>query len=151
MVSQEEKNYDAISTSGSMLLDIEINSNISLLKKKHYYKKKNKIKPIFKVKIPKINNKGIKSNNNCLSKKNNKLLFDFEIPNFLQDKIEIKKLKGEINNYDNTIKNYSKEEKEIFLTSKETFINSVIKKYNLPLFISKSNFLDENKDLKREI
>ena len=135
MVSQEEKNYDAISTSGSMLLDIEINSNISLLNKKHYYKKKNKIKPIFKVKVPKINNKGIKSNNNCLSKKNNKLLFNFEIPNFLQDKIEIKKLKGEINNYD-------KEEKEIFLTSKETFINSVIKKYNLPLFISKSNFLD---------
>ena len=40
MVSQEEKNYDAISTSGSMLLDIEINSNISLLNKKHYYKKK---------------------------------------------------------------------------------------------------------------
>ena len=142
MISPDEKNNDAISTSGSLLLDLEVNSNISYLSKKHNYKKKNKNKPIFKVKIVKNYYKNIKNSNNFRKKGNNLFLLDFEIPNFLQDKIEIKKISNEINNYENKIKNYSNEEKEIFITTKEKFINSIINKYNLPLFISKSNFND---------
>ncbi len=147
MVSPEEKNNDAISTSGSLLLDSKVNSNISYLSKRHNKKKKKyKNKQIFKVKILKNYNKNIKNGNNMKYKGNNVLLLDFEIPNFLQDRIEIKKMSNEINNYDNKIKNYSNEEKEIFITSKENFINSIINKYNLPLFISKNN----SNDIKEE-
>ena len=147
MVSPEEKNNDAISTSGSLLLDSKVNSNISYLSKRHNKKKKKyKNKQIFKVKILKNYNKNIKNGNNMKYKGNNILLLDFEIPNFLQDRIEIKKMSNEINNYDNKIKNYSNEEKEIFITSKENFINSIINKYNLPLFISKNN----SNDIKEE-
>ena len=143
MVSPDEKNNDAISTSGSLLLDSKVNSNISYLSKRHNKKKKKyKNKQIFKVKIVKNYNKNIKNSNNFRKKGNNLFLLDFEIPNFLQDKIEIKKISNEINNYENKIKNYSNEEKEIFITTKEKFINSIINKYNLPLFISKSNFND---------
>ena len=147
MVSPEEKNNDAISTSGSLLLDSKVNSNISYLSKRHNKKKKKyKNKQIFKVKILKNYNKNIKNGNNMKYKGNNILLLDFEIPNFLQDRIEIKKMSNEINNYDNKIKHYSNEEKEIFITSKENFINSIINKYNLPLFISKNN----SNDIKEE-
>ena len=147
MVSPEEKNNDAISTSGSLLLDSKVNSNISYLSKRNNKKKKKyKSKQIFKVKILKNYNKNIKNGNNMKYKGNNVLLLDFEIPNFLQDRIEIKKMSNEINNYDNKIKNYSNEEKEIFITSKENFINSIINKYNLPLFISKNN----SNDIKEE-
>ena len=147
MISPDEKNNDAISTSGSLLLDSKVNSNISYLSKRHNKKKKKyKNKQIFKVKILKNYNKNIKNGNNMKYKGNNVLLLDFEIPNFLQDRIEIKKMSNEINNYDNKIKNYSNEEKEIFITSKENFINSIINKYNLPLFISKNN----SNDIKEE-
>ena len=144
MVSPEEKNNDAISTSGSLLLDLKVDSNISYLSKKHNCKKnkKNKNKPIFKVKLDKNYNKNIKNDNYSKYNSNNLLLLDFEIPNFLQDKIEIKKISNEINNYENKIKNYSNEEKELFITSKENFINSIINKFNLPLYISKNNFDD---------
>ena len=101
-------------------------------------KRKNKNKRLFKVKI---GNKNIKLSK-LISPKNNSFnklkYFDFEIPNFLQDKIEMKKkekMEVEIINYENIIKNYTNEEKELFLTPKESFINSVIDKYKLPLFV----------------
>ena len=66
-------------------------------------------------------------------------MFDFEIPNFLQDKCELLKIGNEINNYEKKVKNYSNEEKDIFLTKKENFIISIINKYNLPLWIYRNN------------
>ncbi len=59
-------------------------------------------------------------------------------------------MEGEIIQYENKIKNYTKEEKELFVTPKEIFINSVIDKYKLPLFITYRNnqgkINQENKD-----
>ena len=66
-------------------------------------------------------------------------MFDFEIPDFLQDHYEILKVENEINNYEKKVKNYSNEEKDIFLTKKDNFIMSLINKYNLPLFIYHNN------------
>ena len=138
MSSQEEKNNDTVSTSYSILLEKEniLERNSLLIKMNN--KRKNKNKRLFKVKI---GNKNIKLSK-LISPKNNSFnklkYFDFEIPNFLQDKIEMKKkekMEVEIINYENKIKNYSNEEKELFLTPKESFINSVIDKYKLPLFV----------------
>ena len=138
MSSQEEKNNDTVSTSYSFLLekDNTLERNSLLIKMNN--KRKNKNKRLFKVKI---GNKNIKLSK-LISPKNNSFnklkYFDFEIPNFLQDKIEMKKkekMEVEIINYENKIKNYSNEEKELFLTPKESFINSVIDKYKLPLFV----------------
>ena len=138
MSSQEEKNNDTVSTSYSILLEKEniLERNSLLIKMNN--KRKNKNKRLFKVKN---GNKNIKLSK-LISPKNNSFnklkYFDFEIPNFLQDKIEMKKkekMEVEIINYENKIKNYSNEEKELFLTPKESFINSVIDKYKLPLFV----------------
>ncbi len=139
MNSPEEKNIDSISTSGSFLFDLDNNHNDSFLSKKKNIKKKKQPKKIFKVNIPKKSNCKNNKSNTYKSIKNNKDLFDFEIPNFLQDQYEILKIENEINNYENKVKNYSNEEKDIFLTSKENFIISVINKYNLPLFINHNN------------
>ena len=142
MSSQEEKNNDTVSTSYSILLEKEniLERNSLLIKMNN--KRKNKNKRLFKVKI---GNKNIKLSK-LISPKNNSFnklkYFDFEIPNFLQDKIEMKKkekMEVEIINYENIIKNYSNEEKELFLTPKESFINSVIDKYKIPLFITYKN------------
>lgn len=138
MSSQEEKNNDTVSTSYSILLEKENTLERNSLLIKMNNKRKNKNKRLFKVKI---GNKNIKLSK-LISPKNNSFnklkYFDFEIPNFLQDKIEMKKkekMEVEIINYENKIKNYSNEEKELFLTPKESFINSVIDKYKLPLFV----------------
>ena len=138
MSSQEEKNNDTVSTSYSILLEKENTLERNSLLIKMNNKRKNKNKRLFKVKI---GNKNIKLSK-LISPKNNSFnklkYFDFEIPNFLQDKIEMKKkekMEVEIINYENKIKNYSNEEKELFLTPKEIFINSVIDKYKLPLFV----------------
>ena len=138
MSSQEEKNNDTVSTSYSILLEKENTLERNSLLIKMNNKRKNKNKRLFKVKI---GNKNIKLSK-LISPKNNSFnklkYFDFEIPNFLQDKIEMKKkekMEVEIINYENKIKNYSNEEKELFLTPKEIFINSVIDKYQLPLFV----------------
>jgi hypothetical protein len=139
MNSPEEKNIDTISTSGSMLFDLDVNNNESFLSKKHNNKMKNKPKYIFKVDIPKKSNYKNYKSNYYKSVKNNKVLFDFEIPNFLQDKCELLKIGNEINNYEKKVKNYSNEEKDIFLTKKENFIISIINKYNLPLWIYRNN------------
>ena len=132
MNSQEEKNNDTISTSYSFILEKEnlikdISNSIKI-----NLKRKNKTKRLFKVKIP---NRNIKLSKLIIPKINTKeenILFDFEIPDFLQDKIEMKKMEGEIIQYENKIKNYTNEEKELFVTPKEKFINSVIDKYKLP-------------------
>ena len=139
MNSTKKKNIDSISTSSSFLFDLDNNHNDSFLSKKKNIKKKKQPKKIFKVNIPKKPNCKINKSNYYKSIKNNKDLFDFEIPNFLQDQYEILKIENEINNYENKVKNYSNEEKDIFLTSKENFIISVINKYNLPLFINHNN------------
>ena len=138
MSSQEEKNNDTVSTSYSILLEKENTLERNSLLIKMNNKRKNKNKRLFKVKI---GHKNIKLSK-LISPKNNSFnklkYFDFEIPNFLQDKIEMKKkekMEVEIINYENKIKNYSNEEKELFLTPKESFINSVIDKYKLPLFV----------------
>ena len=138
MSSQEEKNNDTVSTSYSILLEKENTLERNSLLIKMNNKRKNKNKRLFKVKN---GNKNIKLSK-LISPKNNSFnklkYFDFEIPNFLQDKIEMKKkekMEVEIINYENKIKNYSNEEKELFLTPKESFINSVIDKYKLPLFV----------------
>ena len=138
MSSQEEKNNDTVSTSYSILLEKENTLERNSLLIKMNNKRKNKNKRLFK---DKNENKNIKLSK-LISPKNNSFnklkYFDFEIPNFLQDKIEIKKkekMEVEIINYENKIKNYSNEEKELFLTPKESFINSVIDKYKLPLFV----------------
>jgi hypothetical protein len=142
MNSPEEKTSDAISTSGSALFDLDVNCSKNIVSKKTNNKKKNKIKPLFKVRTQKDYHKNTK---NCKSYLINKNTFtiDIQIPNFLQDKIEMKKLEGEINNYENKIKNFSNEEKEVFITSKVNFINSIIGKYNLPLVISSNNYPKE--------
>jgi hypothetical protein len=150
MNSQEEKNNDTISTSYSFILEKEnlikdISNSIKI-----NLKRKNKTKRLFKVKIP---NRNIKLSKLIIPKINTKeenILFDFEIPDFLQDKIEMKKMEGEIIQYENKIKNYTNEEKELFVTPKEKFINSVIDKYKLPLFVTCRNNQEkinqENKD-----
>ena len=139
MNSQEEKNNDTISTSYSFILkkenlikDISNSIKINL-------KRKNKTKRLFKVKIPKRNIKLSKLIIPKINTKEENILFDFEIPDFLQDKIEMKKMEGEIIQYENKIKNYTNEEKELFVTPKEKFINSVIDKYKLPLFVTCTN------------
>ena len=139
MNSPEEKNIDAISTSGSILFDFDVNHNDSFLSKKKNIKKKKQPKQIFKVNFPKKSNYKIYNSNYYKSVKNNKILFDFEIPDFLQDHYEILKVENEINNYEKKVKNYSNEEKDIFLTKKDNFIMSLINKYNLPLFIYHNN------------
>ena len=139
MNSPEEKNIDTISTSGSMLFDLDVNNNESFLSKKNNNKMKNKQKYIFKVHIPKKSNYKNYKSNYYKSVKNNKVLFDFEIPNFLQDKCELLKIGNENNNYEKKVKNYSNEEKDIFLKKKENFIISIINKYNLPLWIYRNN------------
>ena len=119
MNSQEEKNNDTISTSYSFILEKEnlikdISNSIKI-----NLKRKNKTKRLFKVKIP---NRNIKLSKLIIPKINTKKgnnLFDFEIPDFLQDKIELKKMEGEIIQYENKIKNYIKEEKELFVTPKK--------------------------------
>ena len=62
----------------------------------------------------------------------------------------MKKMEGEIIQYENKIKNYTNEEKELFVTPKEKFINSVIDKYKLPLFVTCTNnqekIIKKNKD-----
>ena len=55
------------------------------------------------------------------------------------DKIEIKKVENEIINYENKTKNFSYEDKEVFLTPKEQFINSIIDKYKVPLYVKYNN------------
>ena len=135
MSSQEEKNNDTISTSYSSISEKDNLLNNSLCIIKLNKKKKNKSKYLFKVNIPNKNiklTKIISPINNSVKEYN---LFDFEIPNFLKDKIEIKKVENEILNYENKTKNYSHEEKEVFLTSKEMFINSIIDKYKVPLYV----------------
>ena len=149
MNSQDEKNNDSLSTSYSIMeketLIKDSDSSIKI-----NIKRKNKTKRLFKVKIP---NRNIKLSKLIIPKINTKKgnnLFDFEIPDFLQDKIELKKMEGEIIQYENKIKNYTKEEKELFVTPKEIFINSVIDKYKLPLFVTCRNNQEkinqENKD-----
>ena len=139
MSTQEDKNNDTISTSESVILEkdnlLDNSSCIIKLNKK----RKNKSKYLFKVNIPNKNiklTKIISPINNSVKEYN---LFDFEIPNFLKDKIEIKKVENEILNYENKTKNYSHEEKEVFLTSKEMFINSIIDKYKVPLYVKYNN------------
>ena len=139
MSSQEEKNNDTISTSYSVISEKDNLLNNSLCIIKLNKKRKNKSKYLFKVNIPNKNiklKKIISPKNNCVKEYN---LFDFEIPNFLKDKIEIKKVENEILNYENKTKNYSHEEKEVFLTSKEMFINSIIDKYKVPLYVKYNN------------
>ncbi len=89
MSSQEEKNNDTVSTSYSILLEKENTLERNSLLIKMNNKRKNK--RLFKVKI---GNKNIKLSK-LISPKNNSFnklkYFDFEIPNFLQDKIEMKK------------------------------------------------------------
>ncbi len=91
MSSQEEKNNDTVSTSYSILLEKENTLERNSLLIKMNNKRKNKNKRLFKVKI---GNKNIKLSK-LISPKNNSFnklkYFDFEIPNFLQDKIEMKK------------------------------------------------------------
>ena len=139
MSSQEEKNNDTISTSYSSISEKDNLLNNSLCIIKLNKKRKNKSKYLFKVNIPNKNiklTKIISPINNSVKEYN---LFDFEIPNFLKDKIEIKKVENEILNYENKTKNYSHEEKEVFLTSKEMFINSIIDKYKVPLYVKYNN------------
>jgi hypothetical protein len=139
MSSQEEKNNDTISTSYSVISEKDNLLNNSLCIIKLNKKRKNKSKYLFKVNIPNKNiklTKIISPINNSVKEYN---LFDFEIPNFLKDKIEIKKVENEILNYENKTKNYSHEEKEVFLTSKEMFINSIIDKYKVPLYVKYNN------------
>ena len=139
MSSQEEKNNDTISTSYSLISEKDNLLNNSLCIIKLNKKRKNKSKYLFKVNIPNKNiklTKIISPINNSVKEYN---LFDFEIPNFLKDKIEIKKVENEILNYENKTKNYSHEEKEVFLTSKEMFINSIIDKYKVPLYVKYNN------------
>ena len=139
MSTQEDKNNDTISTSESVILEkdnlLDNSSCIIKLNKK----RKNKSKYLFKVNIPNKNiklTKIISPINNSVKEYN---LFDFEIPNFLIDKIEIKKVEDEIINYENKTKNFSYEEKEVFLTPKEKFINSIIDKYKVPLYVKHNN------------
>ena len=139
MSTQEEKNNDTISTSYSVISEKDNLLNNSLCIIKLNKKRKNKSKYLFKVNIPNKNiklTKIISPINNSVKEYN---LFDFEIPNFLKDKIEIKKVENEILNYENKTKNYSHEEKEVFLTSKEMFINSIIDKYKVPLYVKYNN------------
>ena len=140
MSTQEDKNNNTISTSYSIILEKDnlLDNNSSCIIKLNK-KRKNKSKYLFKVNIPNKNiklTKIISPINNSVKEYN---LFDFEIPNFLKDKIEIKKVENEILNYENKTKNYSHEEKEVFLTSKEMFINSIIDKYKVPLYVKYNN------------
>jgi hypothetical protein len=150
MNSQDEKNNDTISTSYSIILEKETLIKDSPSSIKINIKRKNKSKRLFKVKISNRNIKLSKLNIPKINSKKINNLFDFEIADFLQDKIEMKKMEGEIIQYENKIKNYTKEEKELFVTPKEIFINSVIDKYKLPLFVTCRNNQEkinqENKD-----